>query len=177
MAKRNPFVPPDVVRLNLVDVHIRAKQQLLDKGKPLVVDGKTVDGKWVPATPEDLEAVTAAIAQAEEDGWWLDVKAELNTKETRHIFSDLVKNFRVGEQATLDPDKVGFTKIVQWIVNWNLPDAQGNRVPFSEAALGNLYPEIYQEVSAAIDWHEEEVEKKKAERKNARTTANTSATI
>ena len=162
MGKRCRFVQPEVVRLFLVDVHKRALEKLRADST---------------ATPEAIAEAEAAVRQADDDGEWIDVKAELNAGETRHIFTDLVKDLQAGEKAKLDPTQVGLTKMTQYIVDWSLTDPRGARVPFSPSALTNLDTETYNEISAAVDWHDEDVERRRAERKNARTTANTSATI
>lgn len=163
-TKRCRFVQPNVVRLLLVDVHRRAQQQLLTKGKTIAgPDGQPVT---VRATPEDLVAAEAAIAQAEADGEWVDVKAELNAGETRRIYTDLVKDFHAGERATLDPRQVGLTKMLNYIVAWSFTDAMGHAVPFSATALENLDTDTYAEVSEAIDAHDTAVEAQRLERKN-----------
>ena len=185
MGKRCRFVQPEVVRLFLVDVHKRALEKLRSEPPPQwsTTFGQDVDvtifgeAEKLDAYRVKLAEAEAAVKHAEDDGEWIDVKAELNAGETRHIFTDLVKDLQAGEKAKLDPTQVGLTKMTQYIVDWSLTDPRGARVPFSPSALTNLDTETYNEISAAVDWHDEDVERRRAERKNARTTANTSATI
>lgn len=105
------------------------------------------------------------------DGYWIDVKKELNAGEERRIFTNIVKTMHAGEKAELDPDKVGKTQMLAYIVDWNFTGEDGKTVPFSEAALDNLDQPSYAEISAAIDTHVEGVEKARAERKNGQSTS------
>lgn len=107
------------------------------------------------------------IAISDED--WIDVKKELNAGETRRIFTDLVKDFRAGEMAELDPRQVGITKILNYIVGWSLTDENDRPVPFSMSALENLDIDTYTEINQAIEAHDKAVDENRTARKNART--------
>ena len=111
------------------------------------------------------------------EGDWIDVKRELNAGETRRIYTDLIRDFRAGEQATLDPKQVGLTKILNYVVGWSFVDADNRPVPFSQAALENLDTDSYKEIADAIDAHDTASEKARAERKNARTLTTSSEPI
>jgi hypothetical protein len=104
------------------------------------------------------------------DGDWIDVKQELNAGEERAIFADAVKNMVAGQKTELDPEQVGKTKLIHYIVGWSFVDANGTPVPFSAAALSNLDTETYIEIVDAVDAHEDLIEKVRAERKNAKAT-------
>lgn len=168
------FVQPEIVRLHLVDVHRRAQQQFIQTEGPKALAG---DAEAQQAYRTRLAELDSAIAQAEADGDWIDVKGELNAGETRKIFTTLIKEFKAGQTATLDPEQVGATKILQYMLAWSFTDQQGHPVPFSAAALMNLDADTFQEVNAAIDWHDAQVEARRNERKNARTPATSSAPI
>ena len=102
------------------------------------------------------------------DGDFIDVKKELNAGEGRGIYTSLVKEMHFGEKATLDPQQVGLTKILAYIVGWSFVGADSKPVPFSASALNNLDAETYAEIETAIDAHEAAIEKARAERKNGR---------
>ena len=93
---------------------------------------------------------------------WIDVKKTLNAGETRRVFARLVKTMRTGGESfstELDPEKVGVTKLVEYIVGWSFKDSEGKPVPVSEAALDNLMPDVYRELIELIDKHEDEQKK------------------
>lgn len=161
MGKRCRFVQPDRVRLYLVDVHKRALEKLIA----------------AKASPDDCADAEAAVTQAESDADWVDVKAELNAGETRRIFTDIVKELHEGEQAVLDPHQVGLTKMLQYIIGWSFVDQDGRIEPFSVEALNSLNTDSFRELSAAIDWHDEQVGMKRTERKNVHTSESTSSPI
>lgn len=154
--KRSRFVQPQIVRLYLADVHKRARHTLIESATP-----------EKPVPPDDLADADAAVAQAEADADWVDVKAELNAGETRAVFTDTVKHMQAGERATIDPQQVGITKLLQYVLAWSFTDADGRVIPFSASALNNLNVESFNEVYAAVDWHDDQVDQRRKERKNA----------
>jgi len=100
------------------------------------------------------------------DGEWIDVKRELNAGEQRRVFSRLVKALHFNEKAEVNPEQVGLSKVVEYVVDWSLVDAGGKRVPVSEAAIGNLDGDTYGEIVRAVDVHENEIESARELRKN-----------
>jgi hypothetical protein len=88
------------------------------------------------------------------DGDWIDVKKELNAGENRRVFTRIVKTMHFNEKAEVDPDQVGLSKVVEFLVGWSLVDAAGKAVPVSESAINNLDGETYAEIVKAIDAHE-----------------------
>jgi hypothetical protein len=107
---------------------------------------------------------------------WIDVKRELSAGESRRVFARLVKTMQPGDQRVkteLDPEKVGLTKIVEYLVGWSFSNGDGKPVPISEAALNNLRPAVYKAITEAIDAHEERVD---AEREAMKRTDPTTAT-
>lgn len=160
MGSRSPFVQPRIARLHLVDVHQRALEKL---------ETQTLPKK---ATEAELSAARDAVAQAKEDAYYVDVKAELNAGEQRRVFTDMVRDgaFVAGEKPILDMRQVGLSKMTQYIVGWNFADAAGVPVPFSESALLNLELSVFNAIDAAVNWHEEQADKARAERKNVRGT-------
>jgi hypothetical protein len=101
------------------------------------------------------------------EGEWVDAKKELNAGEQRRVFSRLVKAMHFGEKAELNPEQVGFSKVVEYVVGWSLVDLSGKPVPVSEAAISNLDAGTYAEIVRVIDIHENEVESARELEKNA----------
>lgn len=97
---------------------------------------------------------------------WIDVKAELNAGEARRIFSGLVKTMEAGRPTELDPEKVGLTKLVEYIVGWSLLGTDGRPEPVSESAIDGLDQDTYREIMDAVDAHEVAVEAARQARKN-----------
>ena len=102
------------------------------------------------------------------DGDWIDVKKELNAGEQRRVFTNLVKTMQAGEKPELNPEQVGKTKILEYVVAWSFgTGAQA----FSASALDAIDPDSYAEIMAAVDTHDEAADKARTERKNGRSTA------
>lgn len=111
------------------------------------------------------------------DGDWIEIKTELNAGERRHAFGRLVKEMRAGENAMLDPEQVGLTRLAEYIVAWSFVDASGQAVPVSEAAINALDVDSFGELVAAIDKHEAAHEaKRSAEKKDSATSMASAAT-
>lgn len=100
------------------------------------------------------------------DGDWIDVKKELNAGEARRVFTKLVKTMHAGEKAELNPEDVGKTKLVEYLIGWSFIDQDGRPSAYSPEALDDLEPDTYNEIAKAIETHEEAAEKARAERKN-----------
>lgn len=101
------------------------------------------------------------------DGDFIIIKKELNAGEQRRVFSDFVKEARSGEAFQLDPEKVGLTKILGYLVGWSFVDAEGKPVEVSEGAVKALDIASFREVKDAIDTHDDQIEKDREARKNA----------
>lgn len=99
-------------------------------------------------------------------GRYIDVKRRLNAGERRRAFAAMARDITPGEKFTLDPERVGIAKLVQYIVGWSMTGTNGP-VPVSEAAIDNLDPDLYDEIVAAVDEHERRVAQAlEQERKN-----------
>jgi hypothetical protein len=103
------------------------------------------------------------------DGDFIDIKKELNAGENRRVFARLVKDMRAGEKITLEPEQVGLTKLVEYLVGWSFTDGTGKPVELSEGAIQSLDQETYAEIVAAIDQHETKIEAERADRKKKTT--------
>jgi len=111
------------------------------------------------------------------EGDWIEVKKELNAGEQRRVFTNLVKTMQAGEKPELNPEQVGKTKILAYVIAWSFTDGAGKAVPFSATALDNVDPDTYAEIMAAVDAHDEAADKARTERKNAPSTPTTSPAI
>jgi hypothetical protein len=102
------------------------------------------------------------------DGDYIDIKKELNAGETRRVFGRMVKDMRAGESAMLDPEQVGLTRIVEYLVGWSFTDGEGRPVDLSEGAINNLDQDTYREIADAIKAHEEKIDAEREARKNGK---------
>lgn len=172
---RSRFVAPNTVRLAFVDVHRRLHQNILEQLEQAKRDGKDEVAKQLEV---DLDHEAKLRTQAEKDGDWIEVKKELNTGEQRRLFTKLVKSMRQGEAAELDPEMVGKTRLLEYIVAWSFVGPDGKPVPFSSSALDSLDTDTYvYDVIAAVDLHIEDVEKAREIRKNGLSTSPASVAI
>jgi hypothetical protein len=110
-------------------------------------------------------------------GEWIDVKAELNAGEARRIFSALVKEMHAGQPTKLDPEKVGLTKVVEYVVGWSLLGMDGRPEPVSESAIDGLDVDTYREIVDAVDVHDAACEAARVARKNGQAGETASAAI
>jgi hypothetical protein len=99
---------------------------------------------------------------------WIDVKAELNAGEARRVFSSLIKEMHAGAPTKLDPDRVGLTKILAYVVGWSLVNRAGRPERLDEAAVDALDLDTYQEIADAVDQHDAACEAVRLARKNDR---------
>jgi hypothetical protein len=100
------------------------------------------------------------------EGHWIEVRKRLNAGESRKMFARVVKDMTAGEKAQLDPEQVGLTKLVAYVLGWSFTGFDGKPVPFSVAAMDNLDPDIYAEMIKAIDQHIEDQDAARSAEKN-----------
>jgi hypothetical protein len=108
---------------------------------------------------------------------WIDVKKRLNAGESRKMFARVVKDMTAGEKAQLDPEQVGLTKLVAYVLGWSFTDDEGKPVPFSLSGIDNLDPDVYAEMIKAIDEHIEAQETARSVEKKDSATAKELLTI
>lgn len=118
------------------------------------------------------------------DGDWVLVKRRLNTGEARRVFTGMVQTFEAGSKATLDPAQVGMTKVLEYLLDWSLRDADGQVVSIREqsreavrAVLESLDLDTYHEISTAIDAHEAREDAAREQEKNGQDGASGSSPI
>jgi hypothetical protein len=97
---------------------------------------------------------------------WIDVKKELNAGEARRIFAALVKEMHAGQPTKLDPEKVGLTKVVEYVVGWSLLGTDGRPEAVSESAIDGLDLDTYREIVDAVDAHDAACDAARLARKN-----------
>lgn len=100
------------------------------------------------------------------DGRWIDVKKRLNAGESRKMFARVVTDMTPGEKPKLDPEQVGLTKLVAYLLGWSFTDDDGKPVPFSLAAIDNVDTDLYSEMIKAVDAHEDAQDKAREQAKN-----------
>jgi hypothetical protein len=113
-------------------------------------------------------------------GDYIDIKRQLNVGEERRVFARCVKKMIAGEQAEIDPEQVGKTRVAEFILGWGGPGfvmPDGTPVEFSEAALMDLDAETYAEIMAALNAHEAAEVKLRDAEKNATDGATASGPI
>ncbi len=148
MSPRYGFVQPEVERLYLKDVHTRALEMLRTQGV------KLQDGSYRTATAAEIDTEQFAYEEAVEADAWIDVKKQLTAGETRRAFSQLIKEMHFGERPQVNAEQLDFAKISEYVVGWWLKDADGRLLSFDAAALQNVNVNTFNDISAAVDWHE-----------------------
>jgi membrane-bound lytic murein transglycosylase MltF len=108
------------------------------------------------------------------DDEWIDVKRELNAGEQRRVMAGYVKEMRSGEAATIDPERVGKTRLLEYIVGWSFTGFTGQPEPFDESALDCLDMDTYNELVDALDAHDAQISAAREARKKNRVGATTS---
>src|SRR6266496_283191 len=89
------------------------------------------------------------------DGDWVDVKQQLNAGEQRHTITRMVKTMNAGEKASLDPDTVGRSKMLEYLLAWSLIGLDDQPIPYGidqpeavrAATLDALDFETYRELA------------------------------
>lgn len=165
---RNAFVTGVPVRLQLADVYRRAHARLMEQGIRIAKADEEAGKpeRWRKATAEEISDSADALSAAVEDAYWIEVKPQLTAGETRKAAAKLAKDAHFNERALVDFEQVGWSKVVAYMLGWNLCDESGAVIPYGLDAMDNLRPAIYGAIEAAVDWHEDEVIKAQVARKN-----------
>jgi hypothetical protein len=82
-----------------------------------------------------------------------------------------------GQPTKLDPEKVGLTKVVEYVVGWSLLGMDGRPEPVSESAIDGLDVDTYREIADAVDVHDAACEAARVARKNGQAGETASAAI
>jgi hypothetical protein len=108
------------------------------------------------------------------DGEWLLVKKRLTAGEARRAFGRQVKRMAVNETTEIDPNQVGLSMMVEYLIDWSLLDPAGkpvvirNTTPAERGAiLEGLDPDTFAEIWSALTAHEAAMEAEREQEKNA----------
>ena len=167
----NRFVKPEVRRLYLADVHVRAHESLV------ALKGDDA------ATPEQIARSEASVAAAVELGDYIDVKRRLNTGERQEMLAKMTPYVTPGELVRMESRQVLTAKVVAYLLGWSLADDDGTPVPYSPnlseahrlATINSLDPDTFREIKDAIDAHEDAEDAAREKEKNGRSGENVSA--
>lgn len=106
-------------------------------------------------------------------GDYLIVKQRLNAGESRRVLSRMVKEMRPGEAILLNPEQVGRSKVLEYLVDWSLTDTAGNIVPIRGksadevgTALDSLDQESFGEILEAVEKHATAMDAEREAEKN-----------
>jgi len=116
------------------------------------------------------ETVTLNISQ----GDWLVVKKHLTAGEQRRMFGRLLLPAKAGEQPLINPDMIGLTTVLEYLLDWSLQDADGKPIVVRDqsldvvlAAVRNIDADAYVEVQRAIETHDSTMTLERSAEKNA----------
>lgn len=99
--------------------------------------------------------------------YWIQVKDHLSTKEERDIQTAGIPHIlqKAGVKDApeptegremkmgLDVGRMALVRASKQIVQWSLTDNEGQPMPLSEAAVGELLPEVFEAIDKALDGH------------------------
>jgi hypothetical protein len=96
------------------------------------------------------------------DGDYIDVKKELNAGEYRKLLFDQFKDAPSSDAVILDPAKIGISKLLAYILGWNLVGFHNEPLPYRidqpeevrRATIDSLDKSTYRELIAAVTAHE-----------------------
>lgn len=147
-GRRPRFIQPQTTRLQLADVHRRAHAVLLKRTTPTV------------ATPAEIAASAARVAEAEHLGDWIEVRRRLNTGEYRARLTRTYQKVGNGD-LQLDRIGVGLATVTAYLLDWSLTDdrdkpvvIEGLSIEDLTRVLDNLDVDTFGEILDAIEAHE-----------------------
>jgi len=101
-------------------------------------------------------------------GDWLIVKKHLTAGESRGMLGNMLRLGARLSDTAVDPTKVGLSRIVAYLLDWSITDADDKPVVIREqpfdvvaAAVDNLEPEAFAEILAVIEAHETAMEEER----------------
>lgn len=104
------------------------------------------------------------------DGEWILVKKHLTAGEQRSIFRRMMREGMTGDQ--IDSVRVGWSKMVGYLLDWSATDADNHPIVIRDrsedevgAALDALDVDSFREILTAIESHEAEMDRARAEEK------------
>jgi len=128
----------------------------------------TSNGAVRAGTRRDRFASGASVKLPLSDGDWVLVHAALSYGQQRRLATagltgvpDALASQGVGQGVQVDWAAFDIERLVTWVMDWSLVDADGDHVTVSRAAIEALDPETAQEIHAVLNRHQEAVEAKK----------------
>jgi hypothetical protein len=116
----------------------------------------------------------APIRLSLSEGDWIEVKRELSTGERRRMFTAM-RQPTTAQASEVDVTLYQQTRTLAYVVAWSFLDPQGAPAPVSVAAYDMLQDDTAQEIHEALDAHETQMARARAEEKK-RSAASTSPT-
>ena len=108
----------------------------------------------------ETDVVTLPLREGQTEADWLLVRRRLNEGERRAMFARMYLSSN--GTTHVDPQAVGVSTVVAYLLDWSFTDPQGQRVIIAEKSpadvatmLNALDPEFFTEVREAIEAHEE----------------------
>lgn len=96
------------------------------------------------------------------NGEWVEVKNELPSIEEKRYRSAGFKRVRMDKtnadtvsDVEMDWVELAFARIVAYVVDWNVKDANGNKVKYTIDAVRRLVSEDFDVLNKAVEAHEE----------------------
>lgn len=119
--------------------------------------------------PEDVRLTLPS----DED--WILVKKHLTAGEHRRAQVRVIKSLSPGEKMELDPEQVGLTLVLAYMLDWSILDAEGRPIIIRDqsedklrAALTDLDPEKFAEIVDAVTAHDAAMVTERAQEKKRR---------
>ena len=100
---------------------------------------------------------------------WIEIRAMLPVGLQKKIEASGVRDYTPDATKTtktfgVDLSAFSFSRTLAYVLDWNFTDESGKAVPFSEAAMLALSPEVYDAIETAITGHiEAQAEAKKTQ--------------
>lgn len=117
-------------------------------------------------------------------GHWMLVKKHLNAGEQRNVYAGSIAGGMLvqGEKPKIDPKRVGIAQIVEYLLDWSIPNVDGSVIPIRdksaaevEVALNAIDGEDLMEIQTAIQKHDADMEAERAAEKNGQAGVTTSS--
>ena len=110
-------------------------------------------------------------------GDWIDVKKHLTAGERRREMARMIKPGGFGETPSIDPVAVGHSKMVAYLLDWSLTDADDKPLVIRDqppevvgAILDDIDDDAFKEILNAVEDHEREMDAEREAEKKSRDT-------
>jgi hypothetical protein len=181
MSFRYPIASSGRVRLLLADVHRAAVAKLqlelaeLEAKPDKDFESKPSKAKQVAAKHAAIARETAAAADCEAFGDFIDVKEQLNAGEYLDLLSEQQETTPAPEMI-VDPGakprdhrmtRVLVAKVMAYVLGWSFVEADGSTpLLFDESTLRAVDQKVFADIYAAVEAHEDKIEAARIAEKN-----------